>query len=424
MVLETFSNFFRKLDRRIKVLYAFIGVHVGHQQLSLQYNQLYATALGANPVELGTLNSISSVAASVMSIPSGWLADRYGAKVTLLIGLSFTVAVSIIYGFAGNWLMLIPAILLYGAGSGLILPYVDILLINYGKAENRGVTISLSRTLWAIPSIFAPLLAAAIVDHFGGLTVEGAAESIRPLYYIQIVFAILVCISIARWLKEPASNSDEKSMINLESRGFIQDFRDLFKGEKWLGRYIILSTIRNIGMRTATAFVPLWMVNVKGADPFTLGTITAVGMMTYMLLQIPMGRLSDKIGRKKTFFLLRPFYFLASLLLVIAPNPNYLILVGILGGNVFGGSQGGIGGVSSIPFITMQHELVPAEKRGRWHGILTLFGILSFPASILGGIMWQYGLMKEVLLLPVILEILILFPILYTIPDTARLRVR
>jgi len=75
-MLEAFSNFFRKLDWRIKVLYAFVGVHVGHQQLSMQYNQLYVTALGANPVELGTLNSISSVAASVMSIPSSWLANR------------------------------------------------------------------------------------------------------------------------------------------------------------------------------------------------------------------------------------------------------------------------------------------------------------------------------------------------------------
>jgi len=423
MVRGAIFNFLRKMDKRIKVLYAFIAVHVGHQQLTMQYNQLYATSLGANPVELGTLNSISSIAASVMSIPSGWIADRYGAKVTLLIGLSLTAAVATIYSLCDNWLMLIPAILLYGAGSGLILPYVDILLINYGKAKDRGVTISLSRTLWAIPSIFTPLIAAVIVDHFGGLTTGAAASSIRPLYYIQIFCAILACISIARWLKAPESNSDEKSVIKVErSKGFIQDFRDLFKGEKWLGRYIIVSTIRSIGLRTATAFVPLWMVNIKGADPYTLGYITAAGMITYMLLQIPMGSLSDRIGRKKTFFLLRPFYFLATILLVIAPNPKYLILVGILGGNVFGGSQGGIGGISSIPFITMQHELVPAEKRGRWHGVLTLFGILSFPAYILGGIMWQNGLMIEVLLTPIILEALILFPILYTIPDTARLR--
>jgi MFS family permease len=142
MVLDAISNFFRKLDRRIKILYTFIGVHQGHQQLSMQYHQLYATALGTNPVELGTLNSISRVASSAMSIPSGWVADRYGAKTTLLIGLSLTAVVATIYSLVGNWLMLIPAILLYGAGSGLILPYVDILLINYGKAEDKAVTIA------------------------------------------------------------------------------------------------------------------------------------------------------------------------------------------------------------------------------------------------------------------------------------------
>ena len=99
-------NFFRELDRRIKVLYTFIGVHLTHQQLSSQYTQLYATALGADPVQLGTLNSISRLTGSITSIPSGWLADRYGAKKVLLIGLASTAVIAMIYGLARNWWLL------------------------------------------------------------------------------------------------------------------------------------------------------------------------------------------------------------------------------------------------------------------------------------------------------------------------------
>lgn len=82
------------------------------------------------------------------------------------------------------------------------------------------------------------------------------------------------------------------------------------------------------------------------------------------------------------------------------------------------------GGTVRARAITMNFEMVPKEKRGRWLGILGFFNILSFPISVLGGIMWQQGLMIEVLLFPILLEVLIAIPILATVPDTLRRPVR
>lgn len=417
-MLNGVVKFFRALDRRIKILFTFIGIHQTHRQLTLPYNQLYATALGADPVELGSLNSMRSVVSSLIAIPSGWIADRYGPKRVLLLGLATTVAISVIYGLADNWWMLIPAIILYGMGQGLILPYVDMLFINIGGAKNKSTIFSISRTLWAVPRIFSPVIAAIIISQLGGI--NAGADVIRPLYYVQFALALLVIGSIAFWVTPSRDDSVKQHGIQRkQGHSFIQDFRDLFHGEQYLTRYLAMSAIKTIGMNTAMAFVPLWMVNVKGADQYILGTMTAVGMITSMLLQVPVGRLSDRIGRKKTYLLLRPFTFIASLLLILVPRPEYLIFVGILGGSVFGGGEGaGIGGTSFIPNITMSWEMVPAEKRGRWHGIQRFFGILTFPASIIGGILWQQGRMVEVLLLPILLEVCIAMPILFTIPET------
>ena len=41
--------------------------------------------------------------------------------------------------------------------------------------------------------------------------------------------------------------------------------------------------------------------------------------------------------------------------------------------------------MSQIPFVTMEHELVSAEKRGKWMGIMGFLNLFTFPASILGG---------------------------------------
>lgn len=414
-MFDPIFKFFRELDRRIKLLCLFLGIHAWSGSLAVQYNQLYATAIGATPIELGSLNSIGSITSSIISIPCGWIADRYGVKKVMLIGLIFTAVVSAIYGLAGNWWMLIPAFLLSGASQRLVMPFADILFVNIAKPRQRAMIMSFARTLWAIPRIFSPMLAALIITYFGGLNASG----IRPLYYIQLTLGAFVLISIALWLKVPPPIPVEKKAA--EERGsFTQDLRDTFKGEKWLKRFLFARVTRDFGMRLSASFVPLWIVSVKGANPYILGAMGTAGTIVSILLQIPAGRLADKIGRKKAFYLFRPFTYLGTLLMIMAPGPEYLTLVGVLGAIGLGGGPGaGLGGLSHVPFITMENEMVPEEKRGRWMGILGSISIVSFPASILGGFLWQQGLMIEVLLIPILLEVLITLPILHTIPDTS-----
>jgi MFS family permease len=417
-VFESAVTFFRNIDRRIRVLFVFLGIHLWHRDLPSQYNQLYATALGANPVELGSLDSMGSIASSLISVPSGLIADRFGAKKVILIGLAMSAAVSALYSLASNWWILIPAIILYGVCQRLVMPYVDVLFINYSKPQQRSMVMSLSRTLWAIPRLVTSVVAAIIVTYFGGVNAEG----IRPLYFIQLVLGTFVFLAIALWLA-PATNSNDHNPRIQRNRsdqgGVIADFREVFAGERWLKRWLVIMMLRNAGMRLAMPFTPLWIVDVKGADPYILGLMGLGNTLVGLLLQLPVGRLADRIGRKRAFYLFRPFVYIGTLLLVFTPKTEYLIIVGMLGyiGLVGGGGGGGLGGVSFVPLITMNFELVSEEKRGRWLGILGFFGIVSFPISIIGGFMWYQGFMMEVLLIPIVLDVIAIL-LMRTIPDT------
>jgi MFS family permease len=83
------------------------------------------------------------------------------------------------------------------------------------------------------------------------------------------------------------------------------------------------------------------------------------------------------------------------------------------------GLMEGIGILSSIPFMTMYWELVPTEKRGRWFGFTGIFNtLMTIPAFMLGGFLWEMGMMELVILLPVFIEMLVIIPILSRIPDT------
>jgi len=410
-------KFLRELDGRIKVAIAGTGIQNLGQNLTGQYNQLYAVDLGADAVELGLLNSISAIISSIVSIPLGWATEKYGVKKVMLLGFVCAAVSATIFASAWGWWILIPAFIL-GRGLVRIMPLTDIIFITSTKPSLRATVMSFSRVVWGVINIFAPMVAAFIVASFGGIKADG----IRPLYYIQIVLSIFVFLFVA-WKLQPLLRNDGKKKLTSGSNlsGFLRDFQDFFKGEKWLKRWMILRITQQFGMNLALPFTSLWLVNVKGATPYILGIMGTASVFISLVLQIPAGRLADKIGRKKVYFLLRPFSFLGTALLILAPRPEYLIAVGSLGALTMGGGGGsGIGGVSFIPFITMFWEMVPSEKRGRLFGIEGLMNIATVPATIIGGILWQQGFMAEILFLPILLEVLVVMPILFTIPDTLK----
>ena len=415
-VFERFLGFFRGLDRRVKVAIIGAGVQNWSQGFSNQYNQLYARGLGAEYIEIGSLNSISGAVTSIAAVPLGWIAESYGVKRVLLIGFLCSILSAVVFGSAENWWTLIPAFVLADLALRIIYPLTDVIFINCTEPGQSGTVMGLSRVVWGLLNIFAPMVAALMVAGFGGISVEG----IRPLYYVQLFLAVLVFIFVALKLETlPAGIHRGEEALGGRISRFVQDFNELFEGERWLKRWMVVRTLQQFGMRMAFPFIPLYMVNVKGADPFILGVVGAASAAISSILQVPAGRLSDRIGRKRAYYLLRPISYLGTLLLILAPRPEYLILVGLLGTVGTGGALGGgAGGVSFTPLITMHWEMVPGEKRGRWYSMEGFIGISAIPAAILGGLLWQYGLTIWVLLLPILLEVLIVIPIIITVPDT------
>jgi MFS family permease len=402
----------RSLDKRFKVVLAAIGVYNGANSLTLNYNQLYAVTLGANPVELGSLNSLGSVISSAVSVPAGWLIDKYGVKNLLVTGLALCGLVSALYFCATSWLTLLPAVMLAQLGFKLIMPLADIVFISTSRVENRARLMGLSRTVWAIPSLFMPIVAAAIVSFYGGITVQG----IRPLYFTQLLIIFAAAALIVFKLEELRVRSAfSETTGRVGESAFLESLRDLFRGERGLRRWVVLMGLWRFEISISMPFIMLWMVYSKGADPYILGLVGTMGLVVSALLQIPIGIMADKMGRKKTFLITRPLTYLGTIILVVAPNPQMLVLTGFLGAL---GLMGGFSDLSSIPFITMFWEVVPMEKRGRWFGITGVFDVLSVPAFLLGGFLWQEGLEELVLILPLLMEIFIIMPIILSVPET------
>ena len=138
-----------------------------------------------------------------------------------------------------------------------------------------------------------------------------------------------------------------------------------------------------------------------------MATATVVATL---VVGIPLGRLADRIGRKRVIYLLTPLWYASNLLLAFSPGPITLVLSAVLlvAYNI------GSGATSAMTL-----EVVPLEEQGRWAGLLGLFvGLVTIPAPIIGGLVWREVGPMYVFLIPIAFDLLFRIPLLTTVSET------
>jgi MFS family permease len=391
-------SIWRRQNRNWRVVSFRSMLHRFFQRLTMDYNSIYITGLGASPVQLGLVNSFAHIAASLISAPFGWLQDKYSLRKLFLVGVSFSLLMTAFYAFATSWVMIIPAMIISNIAMniGSCLTICDVSVNDGDRSTCKG----LCDGAFSAPSLIAPTLAAFIITQFGGLNVEG----IRPLYFIQLGAGIFLFIYLV------VNLSEIERPFRWRSSGFVQDIQEVFQGGKVLKRYILFSIISSFSIGMVNPFVQLFAYEIKGANQFTLGLMATASLLIQTLFAASLGSWADKIGRKKVFYLLEPLYIVSLLILVFAPSQIYLIVSSILGGfRII---------VSYVCISPIQIELVPVESRGRWRGILGMFsGLASIPAPIIGGLIWDSIGPSTLILAPILIDLLLRIPLIATIPE-------
>ncbi|TET80692.1 MAG: MFS transporter [Anaerolineales bacterium] len=404
--IERVIGFIRRQKHNYRVAITRSAANSFLLNITAQYDSIYTVALGANSVELGTVSSIGNGIAALISTPVGWLVDRYGLKRFYLLGMGLLAGVALIYGLAPNWQVIIAATILFSVSMRLTGTGCSVICADSVQNKDRATAQNLCVTFASFLSMIAPLIAAPLITAFGGLTVDG----IRPLYYVRFVGYGLIILFVAAQLREPKWVRGAGAGTN---PGFISGFRQLLEGEAPLGRWLVISSLTWLPMVMTAPFLQLFAHQAKGADQYLLGIMTTATILARLLFGIPLGRLADRIGRKKVIYLITPLWYASYLLLVFSFNATTLVLAGAL--QTFYAISAGITGAMTL-------ELVPVEQMGKWSGLIGLFrGLVTIPAPVLGGLIWRELGPKYVFLIPLAVDLLLRIPLLTTIPETLRI---
>jgi MFS family permease len=143
-----------------------------------------------------------------------------------------------------------------------------------------------------------------------------------------------------------------------------------------------------------------------------LGVMAAATVVAQLVFGIPVGRLADRVGRKRVIYLLAPLWYASNLFLAFSPGPIVLVLSAALLAFY---------NISTGATNAMTLELLPLEQQGRWGGLLSLFtGLVTIPAPIIGGLIWRELGPMYVFVIPIVFDLFLRIPLLATVPETLR----
>lgn len=394
-------GFIRRQERNFKIVLTRRALHAFLSNLTYQYRSIYIVALGADPVQLGSLQSVGNGISSLISVPVGWLIDRYDLKKVFLLGIAMLAGAGLFYASAPHWMMLFPAVILFSLGLRLTCESCTVTcahsLPNPDRATGRGFCTSIS----SAAAMFSPLVGAFLITLFGGLNARG----IRPLYAIQFAGFSLIFAFIATKLTDSRAARPKREDLN-----FIRDLREVFSHGQGLKRWILINALVTIPFSMVFPYMPLFAHEHRGADEYLLGGMTTATALLTILMSVPLGRVADRIGRKRVLFLVAPLCYAANLALVFGRGSAILLAVGAL----FGFYQ-----ISWTVTSAMTAELVSVDQMGRWIGVLGLFrGLVSVPGPIIGGMIWNQIGPAYVFLIPIAIDLVMRLPLLATMKET------
>ena len=153
----------------------------------------YALSFSIPVALVGWAVSAFALARVVTDIPAGFLADRFGRKRNMVLGLILIILSSIVAGTANNYVWLISARIVEGIGSALYITSATTWVAQVTAGESRGRYMSLYSGLIFAGTSFGPTIGGYSAVHFG----------LRAPFFAYAVFAF-IGLMVTLPLKETA----------------------------------------------------------------------------------------------------------------------------------------------------------------------------------------------------------------------------
>ncbi len=230
---------------------------------------------------LGIIYVIASIITIIGMIEMPKILTRLGnRRTTLLFSLSLLLSL-VLLTFGGNIFIVIPAFILYFISGNLIFASLDIFIEDFSKGSPIGGIRGAYLTIVSLAWIVAQLISGSII----------AKSSFQGIYLLSALFTVLVCVIFLLFLRDFKDPKYEKVPI-LKTINF-------FRQHKNIARIYLISFLLKFFYAWMIIYTPIFMHQYIGFEWSEIGIIFSIMLLPFVILEYPLGKLSDRIGEKK-----------------------------------------------------------------------------------------------------------------------------
>lgn len=248
-----------------------------------------------------TVFAVGFLARPIGGVLMGRMADRYGRKPTLAVGVAMMGLGSLMIGLAPTYaqvgvlapVILVGARLIQGLSTGGELSTATAFLVESAPADRRGAYGSIVNVGSSVGKVLCLLAITILVESVGaGAMAEWAW---RVPFLLGAALAV-----VAWWIRRSA----EETLQDADAPAAGESpYREILAGHRGdFGRAFVLASSTAAVFYAWSTFVPTWAILTAGLNKESAVTISAIAFVVYGIIQIPLGLLSDRIGRKPMMY--------------------------------------------------------------------------------------------------------------------------
>ena len=317
------------------------------------------SVMGANMAMLGLIDGLGEAFVSISKAISGYISDRIRKrKFFIWSGYILGSLSRLGYAFAPTWHWLVPFKILDRSGKIRSAPR-DALIADISTDQNRGGNFGLMKAMDNLGAVCGIVVCLVLFEYIG----------FTNLFIIAAIPSLISAWIIYKYIKE-TKPAGKKLFAGLTWKDLDTNFK----------LFLVLNSVFTLG-----AFSYSFLLIYAGKSGFNatyLPVFYLIITVTAALFSLPMGRLSDRIGRKKLMYL--AYIFWAAICCSFMLSTSSLVVVAVF--ILYGLHKAALETVQK----TYAAELSPDCFRASGLGVFQMaVGICALPASLIAGFLWD-----------------------------------
>jgi MFS family permease len=324
-----------------------------------------ANVLGVNKSVIGLIEGIAESTASLLKVFSGWFSDRIGNRKWLMAaGYGISTLSRPIVALATGWQHVMGSRFMDRFGKGVRTAPRDAIIAESSEKTHLGRAFGFHRSMDTMGAVVGPAIAFFLLGIF--------SNNYRIVFWLSMIpgaiAVLLIILFITEKKKVPLPHAERPKLT-------LKHFDWRFKF------FLVIATLFAIG-NSSDVFLIL-RAQQTGISTVMIPVVYLLFNLIYSLSAIPAGIAADRFGKKRVILLGFVLFAILYYGFAVAKDTTAIWVLFAFYGLFMGLTEG----IQKAFLAT----IIPQDFKATAFGIYnTAVGLAMFPASFIGGWLWDH----------------------------------